>query len=80
MHFSRPFRQPFPIGAVQQLVADSQGDLWILLQSTKVLRYHNGRFELGREEAEFGITSITKRMDGSILLSSLALGPLTYHQ
>ncbi len=67
-----------PIGAVQQLVADSKGDLWILLQSTKVLRYHNGKFELGRGEAEFGITSITKRMDGSILLSSLALGPLTY--
>ncbi|MGB2628508.1 MAG: two-component regulator propeller domain-containing protein [Candidatus Acidiferrum sp.] len=78
--FQQAVPTTFPIGAVQQLVADSQGDLWILLQSTKVLRYHNGRFELGREEAEFGITSITKRMDGSILLSSLALGPLTYHQ
>jgi ligand-binding sensor domain-containing protein/signal transduction histidine kinase len=69
----------FPIGAVQQLVADSQGDLWILLQSTKILRYHLGKFELGREEAEFGITAITKRLDGRILFSSLALGPLTYH-
>lgn len=68
----------FPIGAVQQLVADSQGDLWILLQSTKILRYHLGKFELGREEAEFGITAITKRLDGRILFSSLALGPLTY--
>jgi ligand-binding sensor domain-containing protein/signal transduction histidine kinase len=69
----------FPIGAVQQLVADSQGDLWILLQSTKILRYHLGKFELGREEAEFGITAITKRLDGRILFSSLALGPVTYH-
>ena len=69
----------FSIGAVQQLVADSQGDLWILLQSTKILRYHLGKFELGREEAEFGITAITKRLDGRILFSSLALGPLTYH-
>ena len=69
----------FPIGAVQQLLADSQGDLWILLQSTKILRYHLGKFELGREEAEFGITAITKRLDGRILFSSLALGPLTYH-
>ncbi len=69
----------FPIGAVEQLVADSQGDLWILLQSTKVLRYHLGKFELGREEAEFGITALTKRLDGKILFSSLALGPLTYH-
>jgi ligand-binding sensor domain-containing protein len=64
---------------VQQLVADSQGDLWILLETTKILRYHRGKFELGREEAEFGITAITKRLDGGILLSSLALGPLTYH-
>jgi ligand-binding sensor domain-containing protein/signal transduction histidine kinase len=69
----------FPIGGVQQLVADSQGDLWILLQSTKILRYHLGKFELGREEAEFGITAITKTLDGRILFSSLALGPLTYH-
>jgi ligand-binding sensor domain-containing protein/signal transduction histidine kinase len=69
----------FPIGAVQQLVADSQGDLWILLQSTKILRYHLGKFELGREEAEFGITAITKTLDGRILFSSLALGALTYH-
>jgi ligand-binding sensor domain-containing protein/signal transduction histidine kinase len=69
----------FPIGAVQQLIADARGDLWILLQSTKILRYHNGKFDLGREEAEFGITSMTRRLDGTILLSSLALGPLTYH-
>ena len=68
----------FPIGAVEQLVADSQGDLWILLQSTKILRYHLEKFELGREEAEFGITAITKRQDGRVLFSSLALGPLAY--
>jgi ligand-binding sensor domain-containing protein len=77
--FSQATPTTFPIGAVQQLVADSRGDLWILLQSTKILRYHNGKFELGREEAEFGITSITTRLDGTILLSSLALGPLTYY-
>jgi ligand-binding sensor domain-containing protein/signal transduction histidine kinase len=69
---------PFSIGPVQGLVADAHGDLWILLQSTKVLRYHDGKFELGREEAEAGITSLGKRTDGSVLLSSLALGTLTY--
>ncbi|MGB2635331.1 MAG: two-component regulator propeller domain-containing protein [Candidatus Acidiferrum sp.] len=68
----------FPIGAVQQLVADAEGNLWILLKSTKILRYHDGKFDLGREEAEFGLTSVIKRTDGSVLLSSLALGPLTY--
>jgi ligand-binding sensor domain-containing protein/signal transduction histidine kinase len=68
----------FPIGAVQALQADKQGNLWVLLQSTKVLRYHDGEFDLGNEEAEFGITALGSRTDGSILLSSLTLGTLTY--
>src|SRR5215468_428687 len=67
----------FPIGAVQGLVTDAQGNLWILLQSTQILRYHNGKFERGREETEFGITSVGKRRDGTLLLSSLTLGVLT---
>jgi ligand-binding sensor domain-containing protein/signal transduction histidine kinase len=69
----------FPIGPVQGLVADPQGSLWIVLQSTKILRYHDGRFELGREEAEVGITSVSRGREGTVLFSSLALGPLTYH-
>jgi ligand-binding sensor domain-containing protein/signal transduction histidine kinase len=68
----------FPIGAVQGLTADPQGNLWILLQNTKILRYHDGKFYLGNEEAEFGITSVGNRRDGSTLFSSLALGTLTY--
>jgi signal transduction histidine kinase len=63
---------------VQALQADAQGNLWVLLQSTKILRYHDGQFDLGNEEAEFGITSLGSRTDGSILLSSLTLGTLTY--
>src|ERR1700739_3019737 len=69
----------FPIGPVQALTSDAQGNLWILLQSTKILRYHEGKFELGRELAEFGITSLLKRKDGSVLFASLAYGPLTYN-
>ena len=67
----------FSIGAVQGLMTDAQGNLWILLQSTKVLRYHDGKFELGREEVEFGITSVGRRRDGTVLFSSLTLGVLT---
>lgn len=67
------------IGPVEGLMADADGNLWILLQSTQILRYHNGKFELGREEAEFGITSVGKRRDGTILFSSLSLGTLAYH-
>jgi ligand-binding sensor domain-containing protein/signal transduction histidine kinase len=68
----------FSIGAVQELVVDGKGDLWILLQNTKVLRYHDGKFELGRDEAEFGITSVSRQRNGTVLLSSLAYGPLQY--
>jgi ligand-binding sensor domain-containing protein len=68
----------FAIGAVQELLVDGEGDLWTLLQNTKVLRYHDGKFELGREEAEFGITSVGRQRDGTVLLSSLAYGALQY--
>jgi ligand-binding sensor domain-containing protein len=68
----------FSIGAVQELAVDGEGGLWVLLQSTKVLRYYGGKFEPGREEAEFGITSVSRQRDGTVLLSSLAYGALRY--
>jgi ligand-binding sensor domain-containing protein/signal transduction histidine kinase len=67
-----------PIGPIQGLMADAEGNLWIVLQSTQILRYHEGKFELGRGEAEFGITSVSRRGDGTVLLSSLALGTLAF--
>ena len=76
--FPQAIPSSLPIGPVQGLLADSEGNLWILLQTTRILRYHDGTFEPGREEAEFGITSVLKRRDGGVLLSSLALGTLTY--
>jgi ligand-binding sensor domain-containing protein/signal transduction histidine kinase len=68
----------FPIGPVQALATDGPGNLWIVLRNTKILRYRDGKFELGRDEAEAGISSLARRTDGSILFSSLALGPLAY--
>ena len=76
--FEHAIPSSLPIGPVQGLITDVDGNLWIALQSTQILRYHEGRFELGREEAEFGITSVSRRQDGTVLLSSLALGALTY--
>jgi ligand-binding sensor domain-containing protein/signal transduction histidine kinase len=67
-----------PIGPVQELIADSQSNLWILLENTKILRYHDGKFDPGHNEAEVGITSLGRGRDGSALLSSLTLGPLNY--
>jgi len=68
-----------PIGPVQALMTDAQGNLWIVLQTTRILRYRDGKFELGRDEAEEGITAITKGKDGNALFASLALGVLTYN-
>src|SRR6266849_2442483 len=79
LNFPQATPTTLPIGPVQALASDAEGNLWILLQSTKILRYHEGKFELGREVAEFGITSLLKRRDGSVLFASLAYGPLTYH-
>jgi signal transduction histidine kinase/ligand-binding sensor domain-containing protein len=67
-----------PMGPVQALLTDSEDNLWILLQSTKILRYHKGSFELGHDEAEVGITAISRRNDGAVLFCSLAYGTLTY--
>ena len=76
--FQQATPTPSQIGPVRDLLADAQGNLWILLQNTKILRYRSGEFEPGREEAEFGITSLGRRTDGTVLFSSLALGALTY--
>jgi ligand-binding sensor domain-containing protein/signal transduction histidine kinase len=78
--FQQAIPSSLPIGPVQKLLADAQGSLWILLQSTRILRYHDGKFEPGREEAEFGITSVLRQKDGAVLLSSVALGTLAYRE
>ncbi len=76
--FPQAVPSSLPIGAVRGLVADAQGNLWILLRNTRILRYHDGVFEIGREEAEVGITAIGKRRDGSVVFSSITVGTLTY--
>jgi signal transduction histidine kinase/ligand-binding sensor domain-containing protein len=68
----------FNVGPVQTLTTDAVGNLWIVLQSTAILRYWDGKFEPGHDEAQFGITSVFSLRDGSVVLTSLALGPLKY--
>jgi ligand-binding sensor domain-containing protein/signal transduction histidine kinase len=68
----------FAIGPVRKLLADNQGNLWILLENTKLLRYRDGSFNLMRGEAENGVTALGQGTDNSILLSSLAMGVLVY--
>lgn len=69
----------FAIGPVREVLTDKQGTLWILLQNTKLLRYHDGTFSLARGEAENGITALSQGTGNAILLSSLAMGTLTYN-
>jgi len=77
--FPRATPESFSIGPVRALVTDRQSNLWVLLQSTNVLRFHDGKFEPGRREAEFGITAIGEKRDGAVLLWSIALGTLTFN-
>src|SRR5260221_12501856 len=51
--FSQAVPATLPIGAVQALAADAQGNLWILLQKPKIPRYRDGKFEVGHELAAF---------------------------
>lgn len=76
--FQQASPESVPIGPVQQLTTDNTGNLWVLLANTKLLRFHDGKFELGRGEAEVGVTAIGKRTNGSPLFASLAYGALTY--
>lgn len=68
----------FPIGPVRKLLVDEQGNLWILLQNTKLLRYRDGVFSLMRGEVENGITALGQGTGSPVLLSSLAMGVLVY--
>ncbi len=66
------------MGPVQSLLTDADGNLWVLLQSTKILRYRDGKFEPGHNKAEFGITAMGRQRNGSMVFSSRAYGTLTY--
>jgi ligand-binding sensor domain-containing protein/signal transduction histidine kinase len=76
--FERAHPDPILFGPIRTLLVDAGDNLWILLQNTQLLRYHNGDFELIRGEAENGTTAIARGTSGAVLLSSLALGTLTY--
>jgi ligand-binding sensor domain-containing protein/signal transduction histidine kinase len=69
----------FVIGPIRALLADAQENLWILLQNTKLFRYHDGTLDLSRGEAENGVTAMGQGTAGAIVLSSLAMGTLTHN-
>jgi len=76
--FERAHPNPNLIGPVRTLMVDASDNLWILLQNTQVFRYQNGNFELIRGETENGTTAMARGTSGAVLLSSLAVGTVTY--
>jgi PAS domain S-box-containing protein len=76
--FERANPDPMLIGPVRTLLVDASDSLWILLQNTPLFRYHNGNFELIRGEAENGTTAMARGTSGAVLLSSVAVGTLSY--
>ena len=81
LNFSKveqPNTSSYSIGPVQKLLTDRHGNLWILLQNTKLLRYHDGTLDLSRGEGENGVTAIGRTTAGEALVSSSAMGTLIY--
>ncbi len=76
--FEQASDRSLTIAPVRALLADAQGNLWILLQNTKLLRYHDGTFDFIRGEAENGVIAMALGAKGEIVLSSLTMGALTY--
>jgi ligand-binding sensor domain-containing protein len=74
----RAHPDPIVLGPVRTLLVDASDNLWILLQNTQVFRYQNGNFELIRGETENGTTAMARGTSGAVLLSSLAVGTVTY--
>jgi PAS domain S-box-containing protein len=76
--FERAHPDPILIGPVRTLLVDANDNLWILLQNTQLIRYHNENFELIRGEVENGTTAVARGTSSAVLLSSLSVGTLTY--
>jgi PAS domain S-box-containing protein len=74
----RAHPDPILIGPVRTLLVDASDHLWILLQTTQVFRYQNGKFDLIRGWSENGTTAMARGTSGAVLLSSLAEGTVAY--
>src|SRR5258708_30456516 len=68
----RPLPDSHPIGAVRGLVSDAEGNLWVRLDGSHLLRYREGKFEdavvrYGLEE-EAAFTAMALDDEGHLLL------------
>jgi ligand-binding sensor domain-containing protein/signal transduction histidine kinase len=66
-----------PFGPVLGLAVDVNGNLWIRLEGSRLLRYRDGKFQdvsLNLREQETDITAMSLGKDGHLLLSGLKNG------
>jgi len=85
-HFTllaRPIPNEPPLGPVRGLVSDAEGNLWIRLDGSRLLWYHDGRFDdaavqFDLEDIRF--TAMSSDSAGGVLLSGLGSRTLRYHQ
>ena len=85
-HFTllpRPIPNEAPLGPVRGLVSDEEGNLWIRLDGTRLIRYRDGRFDdasIQVDLAEISFTAMSPDYEGGILLSGLgSRTPRYYH-
>lgn len=72
-----------PVGPVLGLVADNEGNLWIRMQSPRLLRYRAGKFydiqaDLSRNE--LGFTAMCRGQQGEVIFYSLLNGLQRHRQ
>lgn len=71
----------FPVGPVLGLDVDGEGNLWIRVQGSHLLRYRDGVFQKvlpHLKRSEVGITAMCRGEKGNILFSGLANGAVRY--
>jgi ligand-binding sensor domain-containing protein/signal transduction histidine kinase len=83
-HFTllpRPIPNAAPLGPVRGLVSDAEGNLWIRLDGTRLVRYRDGRFEDASVQFDLGeisFTAMSPDNEGGLLLSGLGSRTLRY--
>jgi ligand-binding sensor domain-containing protein/signal transduction histidine kinase len=79
--FQNSNTRTLPAGPVLGLLTDTDGNLWIRLQSPSIIRYRNGKFENilnNLERVEPRITAMNLGKNKEILLSTFENGILKY--
>ena len=69
-----------PAGHVLGLAVDSEGTLWVRMESPHLMRYRNGRFDEAYpvQDPDLGVTAMSRSASGDMLVDQPG-GPQRYH-